>query len=129
MLILIMIRMDGQTRPRKASANQKRSRWAQTDQRTTQNRSMQTLCHGPNLVISRHHVIHGSMFGKKCHQQYQRRPTNRHIRVLEIQLAVSHLLNENLVISRNHIQIVPGKMSKQSKLLDSPIWTENKLHF
>ena len=114
MLILIMIRMDGQTRPRKASANQKRSRWVQTVQWTNRNRLMQT-CHGPNLVTSRHHVIHGSMCGKKCPQQYQHRQTNRPIRTLEIQLDVNHWRNENHVISRNHIQIVLGKMSKQSK--------------
>ena len=115
MLILIMIRMDGQTRPRKASANQKRSRWARTDQRTNWNRLIQ-ICHGPSPVTSRRHVIHGSMFGRKCHQHHQRRPTNPPIRTLEIQLDVNHWRNESHMISRNHIQIVHGKMLKQSEL-------------
>ena len=115
MLILIMIRMDGRTRPRKASANQKRSRWARTDQRTNWNRLIQT-CHGPSLVINRRHVIHGSMCGRKCHQHHQRRQTNPPIRTLEIQLDVSHWRNESHMISRNHIQIVHGKMLTQSEL-------------
>ena len=115
MLILIMIRMDGQTRLRKASANQKRSRWARTDQRTNWNRLIQ-ICHGPSPVTSRRHVIHGSMFGRKCHQHHQRRQTNPPIRTLEIQLDVNHWRNESHMISRNHIQIVHGKMLTQSEL-------------
>ena len=115
MLILIMIRMDGQTRPRKASANQKRSRWARTDQRTNWNRLIQ-ICHDPSPVTSRRHVIHGSMFGRKCHQHHQRRQTNPPIRTLEIQLDVNHWRNESHMISRNHIQIVHGKMLTQSEL-------------
>ena len=56
------------------------------------------------------------MFGRKCHQHHLRRQTNPPIRTLEIQLDVNHWRNESHMISRNHIQIVHGKMSTQSKL-------------